>query len=80
MHLVDKRFAGQVGRALFLQIKSFSNVMTVVLMVKAIGLGTQAIIGKVHMAALKFGDEFYNSSFTILDQHHFGFLPGARYH
>lgn len=31
-------------------------------------MGTAKIIGRVHMASLKIGDNFYNCSFTILDQ------------
>lgn len=43
---------------------------------RAVGVGTAAIIGKVHMAPLKIGDEFYNCSFTILDQQGVDFLFG----
>ena len=44
--------------------------------VQAVGVGTATIIGKVHMAALNIGDEFYNCSFTILDQQGVDFLFG----
>uniref|UniRef100_A0AAV1V4C2 DNA damage-inducible protein 1 n=1 Tax=Peronospora matthiolae TaxID=2874970 RepID=A0AAV1V4C2_9STRA len=43
---------------------------------QAVGVGTATIIGKVHMAALNIGDEFYNCSFTILDQQGVDFLFG----
>ncbi|CAI5703415.1 unnamed protein product [Peronospora effusa] len=43
---------------------------------QAVGVGTAKIIGRVHMAALKIGDEFYNCSFTILDQQGVDFLFG----
>jgi hypothetical protein len=44
--------------------------------VQAVGVGTATIIGKVHMAPLKIGSEFYNCSFTILDQQGVDFLFG----
>ncbi|POM79056.1 DNA damage-inducible protein 1 [Phytophthora palmivora] len=43
---------------------------------QAVGVGTATIIGKVHMAPLKIGNEFYNCSFTILDQQGVDFLFG----
>ncbi|KAG7385665.1 cyanamide hydratase [Phytophthora pseudosyringae] len=43
---------------------------------QAVGVGTATIIGKVHMAPLKIGNEFYNCSFTILDQQSVDFLFG----
>ncbi|KAI9915017.1 hypothetical protein PsorP6_007941 [Peronosclerospora sorghi] len=43
---------------------------------QAVGVGTAQIIGRVHMAALKIGNEFYNCSFTILDQQGVDFLFG----
>ncbi|KAL7692195.1 putative DNA damage-inducible protein [Plasmopara halstedii] len=43
---------------------------------QAVGVGTATIIGKVHMVPLKVGDEFYNCSFTILDQQGVDFLFG----
>uniref|UniRef100_K3WH90 DNA damage-inducible protein 1 n=1 Tax=Globisporangium ultimum (strain ATCC 200006 / CBS 805.95 / DAOM BR144) TaxID=431595 RepID=K3WH90_GLOUD len=43
---------------------------------QAVGVGTAKIIGRVHMASLKIGDNFYNCSFTILDQQSVDFLFG----
>ncbi|ETM52487.1 hypothetical protein L914_03917 [Phytophthora nicotianae] len=43
---------------------------------QAVGVGTAKIIGRVHMAPLKIGNEFYNCSFTILDQQGVDFLFG----
>ncbi|KAF4318214.1 hypothetical protein BBO99_00000697 [Phytophthora kernoviae] len=43
---------------------------------QAVGVGTATIIGRVHMAHLKIGNEFYNCSFTILDQQGVDFLFG----
>ncbi|KAG7401466.1 cyanamide hydratase [Phytophthora boehmeriae] len=43
---------------------------------QAVGVGTAAIIGRVHMAHLKIGSEYYNCSFTILDQQGVDFLFG----
>ncbi|KAL3671434.1 hypothetical protein V7S43_003357 [Phytophthora oleae] len=43
---------------------------------QAVGVGTATIIGKAHMAPLKIGNEFYNCSFTILDQQGVDFLFG----
>lgn len=43
---------------------------------QAVGVGTATIIGRVHMAPLKIGNEFYNCSFTILDQQGVDFLFG----
>ncbi|ETV80559.1 hypothetical protein H257_06092 [Aphanomyces astaci] len=43
---------------------------------QAVGVGTAKIIGRVHMAPLKIGREFYNCSFTILDQQGVDFLFG----
>ncbi|CAH0519000.1 unnamed protein product [Peronospora belbahrii] len=43
---------------------------------QAIGVGMATIIGRVHVAALKIGNEFYNCSFTILDQQGVDFLFG----
>ncbi|TYZ59465.1 hypothetical protein PybrP1_002461 [[Pythium] brassicae (nom. inval.)] len=43
---------------------------------QAVGVGTAKIIGRVHMAPLKIGGNFYNCSFTILDQQGVDFLFG----
>lgn len=45
-------------------------------MAQAVGVGTAKIIGRVHMASLKIGGNFYNCSFTILDQQGVDFLFG----
>eukprot|EP00744_Colponema_vietnamica_P006795 GILI01009849.1.p1 GENE.GILI01009849.1~~GILI01009849.1.p1 ORF type:complete len:307 (-),score=90.48 GILI01009849.1:260-1180(-) len=42
----------------------------------AVGVGTSTIVGKVHMAPLKVGDNFYSCSFTILEDNKVDFLFG----
>ncbi|KAI9989826.1 hypothetical protein PInf_020113 [Phytophthora infestans] len=59
------------------QVKAFvdSGAQSTI-MSSAVGVGTAKIIGRVHMASLKIGNEFYNCSFTILDQQGVDFLFG----